>query len=93
MRVINILTWMVILVLPRQEIVDWFMFVGAIGAAVFSWGLGNYQKYRATRRKEDDEDRKAMHQSVLELQRELDKLDLQVKSNSRSISDTMDKTD
>lgn len=93
MRVIDIMTWIVFLILPQQEIVDWFMFVGAIGAAVFSWGLGNYQKYRATRRKEDDEDRKVMHQSLLDLQKELDKLDFQVKSNTRSISDTMDKTD
>ena len=73
------MTWIALSVLPRQEIVDWFVFIGAIGAAVFSWGLANYQKYRATRRKEDDEDRKAMHQSLIDLQKELDKIKLQAK--------------
>ena len=73
------MTWIALSVLPRQEIVDWFVFIGAIGAAVFSWGLANYQKYRVTRRKEDDEDRKAMHQSLIDLQKELDKIKLQAK--------------
>ena len=73
------MTWIVFLVLSRQEITDWFVFLGAIGAAVFSWGLGNYQKFRATRRKEDEEDRRVMRENLLDLQKELDKLNLQAK--------------
>ena len=92
------MTWIVLLVLPRQEITDWFVFVGAIGAAVFSWGLANYQKYRSTVRKEDEEDRKATHASIIEnakvlaqmevvqkkLQAELDSLNLNSKQSKES---------
>lgn len=100
MRFIDVMIWLVFLVLPAQEITDWFVFVGAIGAAVFSWGLANYQKYRATVRKEDEEDRKSMRASVIEnarvlaemevaqkaLQEELDNLNLKSKQSKESDS-------
>ena len=90
MRVIEL---MAPLAFSAKEITDLFVLVGAVGAALFSWGLGSYQKFRSARRKEDDEDRRSMRESVIEntkliceaelrqkdLQKEFDKLSVQLK--------------
>lgn len=44
--------------LTRSEITDWALFVGAIGATVFSWGMGNYHRVREMQRDEETADRR-----------------------------------
>jgi pantothenate kinase len=53
-------------IINTKDIADLFIFVGAVGAAVFSWGMARWQQFRSARRKEDEEDRKALLESLRE---------------------------
>jgi hypothetical protein len=52
--------------ITSEEITGWFVFLGATGAAVFSWGMTRYTQFRSARRAEDEADRKAMLDSLRE---------------------------
>lgn len=44
--------------ISRSEVTDWALFVGCIGASIFSWGMGNYHRLRQLQRSEEFEDRR-----------------------------------
>jgi hypothetical protein len=69
LRCVAVISWstvngIVFSMLSRAEITDWLLFAGAVGASMFSWGMGSYHQWRVQQRKEAHEDRVAMIEDV-----------------------------